>query len=220
MGSTQTSDQSAARLVKQAKPEDLLVNYEYDPNRVQRVAFRKIPQPIQIVEPDPSWPVKFEGLRKRIVDALGDKALCVSHVGSTSIPNMLAKDVIDIDITVADATDEDSYIPALKAAGFDFLAYEPQWHEHRFLVEYEPMANIHVFGEGCVELLRHRLFRDWIIDHPDDKALYEKAKRDAADATLQAGERMYQYNCRKEVIIRQILRRMFKGLGIIKSDEE
>ncbi|ROT42859.1 UPF0157-domain-containing protein [Sodiomyces alkalinus F11] len=199
----------------EAYPDGITKDYEYDPAAVQRVNFRTVKQPRAIVDPDPSWPQAFESIKRRIADALGAKALLVSHVGSTSVPSLPAKPIIDIDLTVPDATDEPSYVPALESAGFLFLTREPHWHEHRLFTTAEPHCNLHVFAKGSAEPLRHLIFKEWLLANEDDKQLYVRAKREAAAASV-AAMSMMDYNLRKQDVIRQTLRRAFRARGLLE----
>src|SRR5215831_13086698 len=87
--------------------------------------------PIALAESNPEWPEQFECQARRIEAALGGCALQIEHVGSTSVPGLAAKPVIDILLVVADSADEPSYVPALEAVGFVLRIREPGWHEHR-----------------------------------------------------------------------------------------
>ena len=129
---------------------------------------------------DPQWPAMFESERQAIVGALGERAVQLEHTGSTSVPGLGAKPKIDITLAVPDSTDEDDYVPALEAAGYRFLCREPEWFEHRLLVRDHPQVNLHVFTVGCSEIDQMTGFRDWLRAHPDDRALYERAKRELA----------------------------------------
>ena len=84
------------------------------------------------------------------------------HVGSTSVPGLPAKPVIDVDLVVADSADEAAYIPDLVAAGFVHTIREPWWHEHRLVKYDDPVAYVHIFGPDCPEVVRHRMFHDWL----------------------------------------------------------
>ena len=130
------------------------------------------PYPIEVVEYDDRWPADFEIVAGRITDALGDAVLELHHVGSTSVPGLAAKPVIDVDLVVADPADEAAYVPALEAAGFVHTVREPWWHEHRLLKYAAPHTNLHVFGPGCPEVTRHRMIRQWLVDHPEELELY------------------------------------------------
>lgn len=162
----------------------IIEHTNYDPSKAQRIAHRAVPQPPPTIqEPDPAWPSAFATLESRIRGALGDRALHIGHVGSTSVPGLPAKPVIDIDVVVADPADEAAYVGKLvgegwdevpgrgmgpeggdRGAGLQFLLREPEWLGHRFFVCADPVANVHVFGPGCPEVVRHRMFRDWLVE--------------------------------------------------------
>ena len=189
-----------------------------NPEWVERIAHRKKTPPIAIFEPNPEWPRRFVEVKERIQKALGAFILDIAHAGSTSVPGLPAKDVIDVDLALKDVTDEASYVKPLEDAGFRFLLREPRWHQHRFFVEDWPGAynvNLHVWGSNSPEVARHRIFRDWLLKTPADLELYGKVKREAAEQTVGAGESVVQYNYRKENTIREILDRAFRDLGYI-----
>ncbi len=165
---------------------------------------------IEIVDPDAAWPGVFEMLRSRIDGALGDRVLAIEHVGSTSVPGLAAKPVIDIDLTVADTDDEDAYVPALEALGFVLRVREPWWLGHRCLVSPEPAANLHVWPPDSPEAARHRLFRDWLRADEADRQRYAAVKREVAADGL-----MSEYNARKEGVIREIYTRAFTAAGLL-----
>lgn len=177
---------------------------------IQRVSTRQ-PLPIEIVESDPAWPATFERVASRIRDAIGSVAVSISHVGSTSVQGLPAKAIIDIDLVVPDPTDEAAYVPALVKAGFQFLYREPKWYEHRFFGLSEPYSNLHVFGPGSAEPVRHTMFRDWLKTHPEDCETYATVKREAAAASRKADETILQYNARKNAVIKEIYARIFKA---------
>jgi GrpB-like predicted nucleotidyltransferase (UPF0157 family) len=174
------------------------------------------PEPgITVVEPDPAWPWTFGVVEERIRAALGEAALAVEHVGSTAVPGLPAKPVIDVDLTVADPADEAGWLPRLEEAGFELRLREPWWHEHRALRLAEPHSNVHVFAPDSPELVRHRIFRDWLIEHPDDRDRYRDAKLGAAAEANAAGEHVMDYNDRKGPVIREIYDRAFRAAGLL-----
>lgn len=136
--------------------------------------------PIQLVEYDPEWPRLFETLARGIREALGERVLLLEHAGSTSISGLAAKPIIDIDLVVADSSDEASYVPDLERIGYVLRIREPDWYEHRLLKYGNPNANLHVFSRGSPEVERMLLFRDWLRTHDEDRALYEQTKRELA----------------------------------------
>lgn len=172
---------------------------------------------IRIVPADPAWPETYRAIESRIRAAVGDVALRIDHVGSTSVPGLPAKPVIDIDLIVPDPADESRYLPALEADGFALTVREPWWYEHRCLVAASPRVNLHVFGPDAAEPVRHRIFRDWLREHPADRDLYRDAKLAAAEKANAAGEHVMDYNARKQDVIRAIYRRAFEGRGLLPA---
>ncbi|GAB2454184.1 GrpB family protein [Nocardioides hungaricus] len=151
---------------------------EIDAARVQVGAWS--PAPVEVVAPDPAWPEWYVVVRKQVCATLGERVLAIAHVGSTAVPGLWAKPMIDVDLTVADSADEDAWLPDLRAAGFVLRVREPDWEEHRLLRGPEPATNLHVFSPGAREPRRHLLFRDWLRAHPDDRDQYAGVKREVA----------------------------------------
>lgn len=139
--------------------------------------------PVHLAEYDPSWPERFERQAERISAALGERALLIEHVGSTSVPGLAAKPTIDVLLVVADSADEDAYLPALEAAGYVLRIRQPDWHEHRMLVDRVARVQVHVVSEGCPEIERWLIFRDRLRSDPADRELYERTKRELAART-------------------------------------
>jgi GrpB-like predicted nucleotidyltransferase (UPF0157 family) len=135
---------------------------------------------IVLAEYDDNWPRLYAREAARIRGALGDAVLAVEHVGSTAVPGLAAKPVIDIDLIVADTTDEDAYVPALARAGYVLRIREPDWYEHRLFKGPDTNVNLHVFSPGCEEYERHLRFRDRLRTHPGDRDRYLTTKRDLA----------------------------------------
>lgn len=135
---------------------------------------------VVIVDYDPLWPARYREQELAIRSALGDRARLVEHAGSTSVPGLAAKPVIDIVLAVTDPVDEDAYVPDLEAIGYEFRFREPHWWEHRLLRRTDPAVNLHVFAAGCEEVGRMLAFRDRLRTDPADRELYERAKRELA----------------------------------------
>lgn len=185
------------------------------PGQTPWVGPQAAPTVIKVVEADPGWPELYADVAGRILGALGPAVVALDHVGSTSVPGLPAKPIIDVDLTVADPADEPAWLPALTDAGFRLVIREPWWHEHRCLVLDCPRSNVHVFGPDSPELVRHRIFRDWLRQHPEDAALYANAKHDAAAESTAVGEGMMAYNRRKESVIHDIYNRAFLAAGLL-----
>jgi GrpB-like predicted nucleotidyltransferase (UPF0157 family) len=203
------------------------------PSRAEIVSFNDAPPPpgadawlpgsapatgIELTDPDPAWPERYDELAARIRGALGWRVLALEHVGSTSVPGLAAKPIIDIDLTVADPDREAAYLPALESIGFQLTIREPWWYRHRALRALSPSCNLHVFGPESPELVRHRIFRDWLRGNPDERERYVAIKLAAASAANAGGEHVMQYNARKQQVIREIYLRAFRAAGLLDGD--
>ena len=146
---------------------------------------------IVLAEPTDVWARQYAVEDALIREAVGDALTGLHHAGSTSVPGLAAKPVVDIILTVPDASDEDGYVPALESVGYVFHLREPHWHEHRLLKKGVPhfdadrspdlpAVNLHVFPEGSEEARRMLAFRDHLRSHDDDRRLYEETKRELA----------------------------------------
>ena len=160
--------------------------------------------PIELAEYDPDWPRLFEREAERIRSALGDRALQLEHVGSTSVPGLAAKPRIDILLVVADSADEPAYVPQVEAAGYELAIREPDWYEHRLLRGPDTPTNVHVFSPGCEEIDRVLRFRDRLRSDDADRELYERAKRDLAGQTWKY---VQNYADAKSAVVEDILSR-------------
>lgn len=160
--------------------------------------------PIVLADYDPQWPRLFDREEARIRSALGERALQVEHAGSTSVPGLAAKPIVDIVLVVTDSTDEVAYVPALEAAGYKLRIREPDWFEHRLLKGLEPAVNLHVFSAGCPEVERMLLFRDHLRRDAADRELYEQTKRELA---RREWKYVQHYADAKSEVVQQILAR-------------
>lgn len=166
-----------------------------DPDRARK---------IEVVPYDTAWPQLYAAQEAKIRAALGAAALLIEHVGSTAVPTLSAKPVIDIQVAVADSADEAAYRAALEHADYRLVVREPEWFEHRLFKGARPETNLHVFSAGCAELDRSRLFRDWLRRSPQDVALYASAKRELA---MQQWAHVQDYANAKAGVIAEIMAR-------------
>jgi GrpB-like predicted nucleotidyltransferase (UPF0157 family) len=172
---------------------------------------------IEVTDPDPAWPRQYDDLAARIRRAMGWRVLQLEHVGSTSVPGLAAKPIIDIDLTVADPERERDYIPALETIGFQLVIREPWRYGHRALVADQPRCNLHCYGFDSPEPVRHRIFRDWLRGNPGERDRYAAGKRQAASEANAGGEHVMQYNARKQQVIREIYYRAFAAAGLLED---
>jgi len=157
---------------------------------------------IKIFDYDPDWPGRFEVHRRIISDALGDSALRIEHIGSTSVPGLGAKPIVDILVVVQDSADESTYLPHLKAAGYVLRVREPEWNEHRMFRTPEKDVHVHVYSTGCPEIQRNLIFRDRLRQNADDRRRYEQTKRELARKDW---SHMDEYAAAKTEVIESII---------------
>jgi GrpB-like predicted nucleotidyltransferase (UPF0157 family) len=163
---------------------------------------RPLAGPIVLADYDPEWPLRFDREAERIRGALGDRVLALEHTGSTSVPGLAAKPIVDITLVVPDSADEDAYVPALERAGYTLRVREPDWYEHRMLRG--ESVNLHVFSSGCVEVERMLAFRDRLRANESDRELYERTKRELVRQKWKYGQ---NYADAKTAVIEEILTR-------------
>jgi GrpB-like predicted nucleotidyltransferase (UPF0157 family) len=159
---------------------------------------------IDLAPYDPAWPQAFTRLAAGMRAALGPAARAIHHAGSTSVPGLSAKPVVDIVLAVPDPADEAAWLPALEQLGYALRIREPDWYEHRLLKLADPAVNLHVFAEGCEEIGRMLAFRDWLIANPEDLALYETTKQRLA---AQSWAYVQDYANAKSEVVAQIMAR-------------
>jgi GrpB-like predicted nucleotidyltransferase (UPF0157 family) len=145
----------------------------------------KLTAPIELVAYDPAWPELFAREEARIRSVLGERVVRLEHTGSTAVPGLSAKPIIDMTLLVADVNDEPAYADDLVAAGYRLVIreQEPEWYDHRVFKGPDTNVNLHVFSAGCREVERMVGFRDWLRNHDDDRELYEVTKRDLVTRT-------------------------------------
>lgn len=159
---------------------------------------------IPIVDYDPQWPELFEREAGRIRTALGRRVLRIEHTGSTSVPGLVAKPIIDVLLVVTNSGDEGSYVPALEAAGYLLRIRETNWYEHRMFNGPDTEMNLHVFSSGCPEIDRMLTFRDWLRSHDADRDLYARTKLALAQKEW---EYVQNYADAKTAVIEEIIAR-------------
>ena len=140
----------------------------------------RVDGPIHLADYDPEWPHLFEREAARIRSVLGERVLLLEHAGSTSVPGLAAKPIIDILLGVADPADEASYGPALEASGYVLWIREPDWLEHRVFKGPDTNVNLHVLAADAHEIVRMLAFRDRLRTHRGERELYLSTKRELA----------------------------------------
>ena len=162
--------------------------------------------PIVLAEYDRQWPELYAREEARIRSILGDRVRRIEHTGSTSIPGLAAKPIIDITMLVADVNDEPAYAADLEAAGYPLRIREsePDWYDHRVFKGPDTNVNLHVFSDGCIEIERMVGFRDWLRTHDNDRELYERTKR---ELVTRDWESVQNYADAKSEVVEEIVAR-------------
>ena len=160
--------------------------------------------PVTLAEYDPAWPLLYSREASRIRSALGSSAILIEHAGSTSVPGLAAKPIIDIVLAVPDSADEAAYVPAMESAGYVLWSREPDWIEHRMFNGPDTDIHLHVFTAGATEIDRMLLLRDWLRVSEPDRAAYLAVKRDLARRTWR---HVQHYADAKTAIVEEILAR-------------
>jgi GrpB-like predicted nucleotidyltransferase (UPF0157 family) len=158
---------------------------------------------IVICDYDSRWPNVFKAHAAAIGTALGEAALAIEHVGSTSVPGLAAKPIVDILLVLADSANEGSYRAKMEAAGYVLRVREPEFHEHRMFRTPTLDVHVHVFSNGSPEIDRLLTFRDRLGASNHDRRLYEDTKRRLA---AREWPDMNAYAAAKSEVIESILR--------------
>lgn len=133
---------------------------------------------ISIADYDPSWPSRFESERQRLAVALREAATAIVHIGSTAVPGLAAKPIIDILVTVDVVEPDDSFRMRLEVAGYILRVRES---EHRMFRTAARDVHVHVWPTEHEVVRRYLVFRDWLRYDRADRALYEQRKRELAE---------------------------------------
>ena len=127
-----------------------------------------------LIDHDPRWAATYAEHERRIRSALGPAAVQVEHIGSTSVPGLAAKPIIDVLVVVEDITAEEDYLASLLEAGYVLRVREPG---HRLVRTPSRDANVHVLESGDPAAEDYLLFRDRLRSSAEDRDLYERTKR-------------------------------------------
>ncbi len=142
---------------------------------------RTVTDPIEVVPYDHRWPVQFAEWQRRLRNALGGAAGRIEHIGSTAVPGLAAKPVIDIQVGVRDVENEPSYVPPIAALAVALQSREPGHRYFRPAGTAPRTVQIHVYQVGSIQERDHLLFRDHLRTHAPARDAYAQMKREAAD---------------------------------------
>jgi GrpB-like predicted nucleotidyltransferase (UPF0157 family) len=159
---------------------------------------------VEIREYDPEWPRLYAREEERIRLLLGERVVRIEHAGSTSVPGLPAKPIVDIVLEVPDSSDEPAYVPGLEAAGYRVVIREPEWFEHRVFKGPDTNVNLHTFTAPCEEVDRMLRFRDHLRASAEDRELYARTKRELA---AYPWKYVQQYADAKTAVVKEIMER-------------
>ena len=159
------------------------------------------PANIVVSDYDVAWPARFQALADRVKGALGDQVRRLEHIGSTSVPGLAAKPIIDMLLIVDDVEDEAAFVPPLVAAGFELRVREP---DHRMFRTPQRDMHLHVYAPGRAEERDYLDLRDWLRVSTEDRTRYETVKRHLAQ---QHWDDMNDYADAKTDVVLDILTR-------------
>ncbi|MFN2389260.1 MAG: GrpB family protein [Actinomycetota bacterium] len=135
---------------------------------------------VVVVDHDTGWPALFERAKGLLRGALGPTAVHIAHVGSTAVPGLCAKAVIDVQVSVPNVTDEDAYRPSIEGLGYPLRARQPDHRFFRSPPHAVPFVHVHVCTAGSDWERRHLLFVDYLKAHPDRAEEYGRLKKELA----------------------------------------
>jgi GrpB-like predicted nucleotidyltransferase (UPF0157 family) len=161
------------------------------------------PTRVTLAEHDPRWADRFAARAAELRRVLGARARLVEHIGSTSVPGLAAKPIVDIVVGIDDPDDEQAYLPDLEAIGYDLRVRDRQ---HRCLRIGDPdePVNLHCYPPGHAETRKYLVFRDRLRASAEDRARYEAVKRGLAQREWPD---INYYAAAKGPVIREILAR-------------
>ena len=142
---------------------------------------RPVADPIDVVAYQESWAASFAGWRERLLAALGEAAVRIEHVGSTAVPGLPAKPIVDVQVSVRDVEDEGSYVPAIEEVGVSLRFREPEHRYFRPSGDRPRTVQIHVCTAGGEWEREHLLFRDYLRADQEARAAYARLKRQLAE---------------------------------------
>jgi GrpB-like predicted nucleotidyltransferase (UPF0157 family) len=162
---------------------------------------------VEVVPHNPQWRDAFEAEAKHVAVALGENVVAIHHIGSTAIPNIYAKPVIDLLVEVRDIAEVAGQSSAMESLGYEVLG-EYGIPGRRYFRKDDQAGirthHIHAFEAGSAEVVRHLAFRDYMIAHPGEAQRYSELKRQLAEEHPQS---MDGYMDGKDGFIKEMDRR-------------
>jgi len=142
-----------------------------------------VSHPVIIVDYDPRWPILYEDEKDRIRGIIGHKVLAIEHIGSTAVPGLGAKPIVDIMACVRGSSDADECVPILRNIGYDDVTPQegnPDWYYCLGKGTHNMGYHLHLMRYMSDFSRKHILFREYLRAHPDAAQQYLELKRGMA----------------------------------------
>jgi GrpB-like predicted nucleotidyltransferase (UPF0157 family) len=162
---------------------------------------------VEVVPHDPRWRDAFEAEARRVAAALGENVSAIHHIGSTAIPGIYAKPIIDLLVEVGDLNGVDGRGSAMESLGYEVMGeYGIPGRRYFRKDDREGIRthHVHVFEAGSAEAERHLAFRDYMLAHPADARSYSELKRKLAEEHPQSPD---GYMDGKDAFVKEVDRR-------------
>ena len=169
--------------------------------------------PVVVVDYNPLWPRQFETLGSRLANVLGGLAVTIEHVGSTAVPGLAAKPIIDIDVLLSAPEDLPSAMAALASIGYQHRGDLGVPNREAFRAPAGDLRHHLYVCPNNTEYHRHIAFRDHLRSHPEDASAYANLKRELACKFREDRE---AYNNAKREFVKSILRKSVKEKAVSK----
>jgi GrpB-like predicted nucleotidyltransferase (UPF0157 family) len=172
---------------------------------------------VEIAEYDPVWPEAYERERAAIADALGGNLLAIEHVGSTAVPGLGAKPIVDVMVGLRELSDHARCVDPLTSLGYEHKGEYgiPGRHYFRKPVQGPRTHQVHMVEQGSAFWVRHLLFRDYLRANPDEAAAYDRLKRGLAE---RFGTDLEGYTEAKTEFIRSAEAKARATLGVTEGE--
>lgn len=162
---------------------------------------------LQLADSHEEWNLYFEQMRELLSGALGQRALTIEHIGSTSIPGILAKPIVDVCIGITSYEAGFDYVPIMEKIGFEYFGQYGLEGRHYYMNEgILKKCHVHMLRFDSIDYIEHILFRDYLRENPDEAQLYSSFKKSLVEKKIQR----WEYVQLKDPLIKEIIARAKK----------
>ena len=144
----------------------------------------KVSRPVIVVDYDPQWPLLYEEEKKNILAVIGHKVLAIEHIGSTAVPGLGAKPIIDIMVCVNNGADAEECVPLLRQIGYADVTPQEGASDWYYCLDkgiHSVGYHLHLVKHGSCFAKKHLIFRDFLRSHPDVAQQYYEMEKMLAE---------------------------------------